>query len=195
MNNENKIKRVLVVVDMVNGFVKEGPLHYKGITHIVPEITRLIKSDFDDIIFFRDYHKKDSIEFNYFAPHCLANSSESEIISELKPFEKKAHTYYKNSTSGVFALDYLERINELKNLEQMVITGCCTDLCIMNLAIPQKNYFNEHNKDVDVIVPIDAVSTYDIPKIHDKDEYQEMAFKLMKLNGVKVINHYGGECL
>lgn len=188
MKDLKEIKKLLVVVDMVNGFVKEGILHDEGISRIIPNIESLInRDDIDDVVFFRDAHTKDSVEFKYFPTHCLEDEHESEIVDELIPYTTDRRVYLKNSTSGIFVPDYIDDINGMKNLTEVIITGCCTDICVMNLAIPQRNYFNHHNKEVDVIVPIDAVATYDIEGVHNAKEYSEMAFKLMKLNGVKVL--------
>ena len=74
----------------------------------------------------------------------------------------------------------------MENLSEVVITGCCTDICVSNLAIPLQNYFDENNKEVNIIVPENAVETYDAPN-HNRKEYNEMAFKLLTQAGIKVI--------
>ena len=70
-----KIKKLLIVIDMVNGFVKEGPLAAASIQRIIPENKRLveefIESDDSAVAFIRDSHTKDAIEFNVFGAHCL----------------------------------------------------------------------------------------------------------------------------
>ena len=40
----------------------------------------------------------------------------------------------------------------MKKLKEIVICGCCTDICVINLAIPLDNYFDEFNKDIDIII-------------------------------------------
>ena len=57
----------------------------------------------------------------------------------------------------------------------------------MNLAIPLKNYFDEFNKDIDVIVVKDATETYD-SDVHNRELYNDMAYKLMKQAGIKVVD-------
>lgn len=193
MYEKEEISKLLIVVDMVNGFVRKGSLHDERIEDIIPENVRLVK-DFlnneEGVIFFKDCHSLDSIEFNSFPSHCLKDDYESEIVDELIGFSEFNTTYEKNSTSGIFAPRFLNDIEKMKKLREVIVTGCCTDICVMNLAIPLKNYFNEKNKDIDLIIPENAVSTYDNPNGHDALEYSDMAFKLMKLNGVKVVNRY-----
>ena len=57
----------------------------------------------------------------------------------------------------------------------------------MNLAIPLVNYFDEENRDVRVLVPQNAVETFN-SNIHNRDEYNSMALKLMKNQGIGVEN-------
>jgi nicotinamidase-related amidase len=89
----------------------------------------------------------------------------------------------------MFAKNFLRDVDEMINLRNVVITGCCTDICDLNLAIPLKNYFNEYNREVDIYVPEKAVETYDAPN-HNRDEYNEMAFKLMNQSGIKLVKRY-----
>ena len=194
MKDLKKIKKLLVVVDVINGFLNEGNLHDKRIRRIIEEnralIEEFVKGEDSDVRFFRDYHTADSAELLTFLSHCIAGTSETKVIEEYKEFVHEGNTYKKNSTSGIFITEYINDINAMENLTEIVITGCCTDLCVMNLAIPQKCYFNQINRNVLITVPENAVETYDIPGVHDADEYNDMAFKLMKLNGVNVVKNY-----
>ena len=149
-NNLEEIKRLLIIVDMVNGFVKEGAMADPYITHIIDEQLRLInifKEKDDKLAFIRDCHKEGCTEFKKFPMHCLEGTSESELVDELKPYENNALVYKKNSTSTMFAPNFVNDIESLKNLKEVVITGCCTDICVMNLAIPLVNYFDELKRD------------------------------------------------
>ena len=93
----------------------------------------------------------------------------------------------KNSKCGFVTKEFFDYIkkNE-KELEEIVLTGCCTDLCVMNFALPLKNYINEHNLNIKVTIYENCVETYDAPT-HNREEYNEMAFKIMQLNGIETI--------
>ena len=187
-----EIRELLIIVDMVNGFVREGIMADSYIAHIIPEQIRLIKEFLkkeEGIAFVKESHSKDCMEFKTFPEHCVKGTSEAELVDELKPFEKDVLVYEKNSTSAMFAKNFLRDIDEMINLRNVVITGCCTDICDLNLAIPLKNYFNEYNREVDIYVPVNAVETYDAPN-HNRDEYNEMAFKLMNQSGIKLVRKY-----
>lgn len=180
--------KCLIIVDMVNGFVHDGALADPHIGHITNEIKRLAEAFIakgDKIIAFKDCHSHDSAEFQFFPPHCVKHTHESEMVDQLKKLENKMQVFHKNSTSGFVVPGFQESI---KGCNEIIIVGCCTDICILNLAIPLKNYFNEHNQNVRIIVPQNAVETYHIKDVHERDEWNAMAFKLMKQAGVEVVD-------
>ncbi len=183
------MKKLLLVIDMVNGFVKEGALADKKINDITPNIIELIKQyikNDDEIISIQEGHSKDSKEFEDFPAHCILGTEEAELISELIPYKSNMKVIRKNSTCGFITEDFRKYMEENQNqLEEVVLTGCCTDLCVMNFALPLKTYINEHNLNIKVKIYKNAVETYDSP-IHKRDEYNDMAFKIMKQNGIEI---------
>lgn len=186
MKEKEELKSLLVVVDMVNGFIKKGAMADQYINHITPGLIKLIEEKLGDnegVAFIKDTHEIDSTEFRKFPPHCVKGSGEEELIDELKPYEEKSFTYEKNSTSTIFAKNFMNDISMMKALREIIITGCCTDICVLNAAIPLVNYFDENNKEVSIIVRKDLVETYDSPN-HNRYEYNEMALKLMKQAGI-----------
>jgi nicotinamidase-related amidase len=188
MKSKEELQKLLVVVDMVNGFAKKGVMADPYINHITPELIKLIKKvlgEEEAIAFIKDTHYENSTEFKKFPPHCIKGSGEEELIDELKEYEKYGLSYEKNSTSTIFARNFLQDIESMKKLKEVIITGCCTDICVLNLVIPLINYFDENNKDIDVIVRGDLVETYNSPN-HNRDEYNGIALKLMKQAGANV---------
>ena len=185
-------KRMLVVVDLVKGFVTEGNMADPKIQNIVPESKRLVQEfiqNDDPVLFIKDCHEKNAAEFNRFPVHCVKGTREAEMVDELKSFENEVIVFEKNSTSAMFAKNFVNTIDQMEKLEEVVIIGCCTDICVMNLAIPLRNYFDEVNRDIKIVVPKNAVETYDAP-YHAKDEYNVMAFKFMIQAGIEVVNNY-----
>lgn len=77
----------LIIVDMLNGFVREGVLHDEKISKIIHKQIKLIKEAKERkqlIIFIKDNHTKESTEFERFGnkAHCLKGTSESEVVDE-----------------------------------------------------------------------------------------------------------------
>jgi len=188
MKLEN-IEELLYVVDMVNGFVTKGALKDVYIKHIIPNIEKWIQYHKQDrkrkIAFIKDSHTRSSQELKTFKEHCLKNTPESEMVKELLCYEKEALIYEKNSRSAIFAPHFMDDLKQMNNLKKIIITGCCTDLCVLNLALPLKNYMDENNRDIDIIVPTDAVETFNAPN-HEREEFNQMAFKLMAQEGIKL---------
>lgn len=190
MKDLEKMKDLLIVVDMINGFVKEGALADSYIQHIVPKIERLVKEYVEgetcEVAFIRDAHSEDSPEFDRFPIHCLHESYESELVDALKPYEKLGRTYLKNSRSFMFAPNFINDLRQMRQLRQIIVTGCCTDLCVLDGVLPLVNYFDENNQKVEVVVDRNMVETYDNPN-HERNEFNGMALKLMLQEGVKII--------
>ena len=189
MKELKDINKLLICVDMVNGFVKDGPMSDTYIEHIVPENIKLmeeITNDDEGLAIIKDTHKADAIEFKRYPIHCVENTKEAELIDELKRFENDALVYKKNSTSTIYAPGFLEDIDKMDNLKEVIITGCCTDICVINLAIPLKNYFDEHDRDINIKIYKSAVETYNSPE-HKREEYRNIAFKLMKQAGIELV--------
>ena len=184
------MEKLLIVVDMIKGFVTEGAMHDEGIGKIIPALENYINEynkEESKVVFIKDTHDENAVEFKSFPPHCLRGTSESELVNEFMKYEKEDNTFEKNSTSAMFAPGFIDYIDSLTDLKEIVIGGCCTDICVLNLAIPLKTYLNQKDRDVDIIVPKSIVETYHIDGVHDRDEYNNMAFKFLSLSGIKVI--------
>lgn len=189
MKELEKIEKLIINVDMVNGFVTRGAMADSYIKHIIPEHIKLmeqIQKEGEAIAIIKDTHKANCREFNRYPVHCVEGTEESQLIEELAPFEKDAFVYLKNSTSTIYAPNFLGDIDKMVNLKEVIIIGCCTDICVLNLAIPLQNYFDQKDKDVKITVPKNAVETYDAPN-HKREEYNEMAFKLMAQAGIQLV--------
>ena len=188
-----EIKRLYIFVDTTNAFSKEGLLADPYVLHTVFELIRIAQiAGFDENgkkIFIVDYHTEDSVEFERYPEHGKEGTNEVKIISELVPYTKDALIFRKNSTSAMFAKNFIETILKMISLEEVVIVGWDTDICVMNLAIPLQNLFDEINKRVKITIPKNAVETYDAPN-HNRDEYNNMAFKFMEQAGIKLVKKY-----
>ena len=141
------MKKLLIIVDMVNGFVKDGPMADNFINNITPNIINLIQEfnkNEDEIISIQEGHSNNSKEFESFPPHCILGTNEAELIDELLPYKDNMKIIRKNSTSGFVTKEFINYIEENKtDIQEIVITGCCTDICVMNLALPLKHFINE----------------------------------------------------
>ena len=191
IKNLKVYEKCLIVVDMVNGFVKEGVLHDERISFVIPNQVELIEkynTDGELVIFIKDTHDEDAVEFKRFGntKHCVRGTREAELVDELLPYEKKDNTISieKNSTSFMESPEFRKLVSELTNVKQYDIVGCCTDICDFNGSMGLANYCDQWNRDVDIIVQTDAIATYseDI-----RGEYVDAAYLLMKQQGIKLV--------
>ena len=103
---------------------------------------------------------------------------ELQYVFGLDNFKACVH---KNSTNGIFKLIDNKLIDE----GEYVLVGCCTDICVMQLALALKTYGNEYNKDIKVKVIEDACDTYHA-SYHDRNEYEKAGKLVMSVAGVEI---------
>lgn len=216
MDKAGGIEQVyLVFVDILKGFCEEGALASSLVQEMVEPVKKLIEKCLhlglpsEHLIFLQDRHPQDAVEFAAFAPHCVEGTAEAEIVDSLRPFQQLPGTrvFYKNATNGLFGQDesgerfyrFLERCYE-KGKSTFVVVGDCTDLCIYQNAMGIRLLANEKNADVQVVVPISHVRTYDMTiaqaeqfqiLAHDAEMMDTMFLYHMQLNGVQVLQTLG----
>ena len=175
----------LFIVDINNGFAKGGALYSPRIENLINPIvnfTKSVSNDIKSIIAFTDYHTNKSTELLNYPTHCIENTIECEIVDELK-FIENIKIVKKNSTNGFFALNDLN----FNNTDNIIIIGDCTDICIYQLAITLKSYFNQNNINKNIIVPINLVDTYNIDNVHPAELLNIVFLNSMIQNGIKVV--------
>lgn len=184
-------KGMLIVVDMVNGFVREGVLHDEKIAEVIPRQIELVKdarARGDLIVFIKDTHDEDAVEFKRFGgtKHCVKVTSEAELVDELLLWELEPNTLSieKNSTSYMEAPEFRVLIAEVSNLERVDVVGCCTDICDFNGTMGLANYFDQHNRDVEINIHTDAVATYGEDA---RKKYVDAAYLLMEQQGIQLV--------
>ena len=65
--------------------------------------------------------------------------------------------------------------------------GCLSEVCVLNGAIGLRNFFDEYNRHIEVMVHPDAIDTFDSLD-HPADLVTENALKQMQSNGIKVLS-------
>lgn len=131
-------KDALLIIDMLNDFVREGaPLEVPDTRRIIPAIRREIESarmEGRKVIYVCDRHEPDDREFFRFGwpPHAVKGTDGAEVIDELKPedtdivIEKTTYSGFYNTTLE----DTLKRLG----IDHIRLTGCVTHICIMFTA-------------------------------------------------------------
>lgn len=179
----------LIIVDTVNGFIREGAMSDRQIESIIAPITELMKKckmANIPIIAFADCHSKDCAEFDSFPSHCVDGTDEAEIVDEIK--DEGGYTLIKkNSTNGYHEKEFIKYLQENQNKDTFIVVGDCTDICVMQLCLAIKTGFTAMDRNVNVIVAANCVETYDAP-FHSSDFTNIAAYTLMKGSGIKFVS-------
>lgn len=185
-----QIRELYIVIDMINGFVKEGKMAAPSIMRVVPTQYKILsdasKKFNNGIAFVRDSHKKNSQEFKTYDEHCIEGTWESEVIDEFKEFIPNSIEYLKNSTNVLFAPNIQEELLKAEKLEKVKVMGCLSDYCAKDAAIGLRCFFDQHNKDIEVCVYEDAIDTFDAP-LHNADLINKASVEEMKSRGIKIL--------
>lgn len=192
LSSMDRERTVFVVVDMVVGFVYSGALASPRVAAIVKNIVELNeKTKGFKKVFFLDCHESNSKEFNTFPVHCLKGTEEAELIDELKTEASAGdETFYieKNSTNGFMSKGFQDWLNKYENqADNFIVAGCVTDICVLQFVLSLKAYFNENNKAKRIIVPANAVDTYDAGS-HDGRLMNIFALYNMHTAGAEIVD-------
>jgi nicotinamidase-related amidase len=184
-------RTALVIVDMVVGFVYSGALSSPRVAAIANNVAELNeKTKGLKKLFFLDNHEKDSKEFRYFPAHCIKGTEEAELIPELKTkITEDSNIYYfeKNSTNGFHSKGFQDWLKKYEDeVDNYIITGCVTDICVLQFALSLKSYFNEKNINKRVIVPKNCVETYEGGS-HDGYLMNLFALYNMYTSGIEIV--------
>jgi len=174
-----KRKKALLVIDMLNDFVREGaPLEVPSTRTIIPSIKKEIKkarSEGFPIIYICDTHHEQDREFEKmnWPVHAIKGTAGSEVIEDLGP--KEEDIFIEKSTYSAFYNTNLDKILKKLGIDTLRITGTVTHICILFTAA------EGGIRGYDVEVPSSCVAGL--------DEYDEkFAFRLMENEfGVKLL--------
>jgi len=156
MTEKKKPKKILLVVDMVKGFLvpevkdAEGnpekcPLYLKdekAIKTIIKNINREIKGldrNMDHLVYVCDEHQTDDAEFiengGQFPPHCIINTEQCELHPDLAFDPHRHQKYGKTRYDAFFWNKELEELMLVLQPDEVDIVGVCTDICIFCTAL------------------------------------------------------------
>jgi nicotinamidase-related amidase len=126
--------KVLVIIDMLNGFCREGyplslPEYHPGIEAYIKNRIEMFLANNDKVVFVCDNHSLSDPEINNpYPPHCMKGTVEEEIIDSLVGYKKDATIIHKNTISILYQTNLEALLSEWQP-EQIEITGVCTDVC------------------------------------------------------------------
>ena len=147
----------VLVVDMLRGFLEEGYPLYLGAEArgIIPNIQKLLEREIAGgakLFFLCDNHDPDDLEFKMFPPHCVAGTTEAEIIPELSKYP--GEIIPKKRYSGFYGTELGKKLQQLKP-DKLIICGVLTNICVMHTTADARN------RDYEVEIPVNCVASPD----------------------------------
>lgn len=178
----------LIIMDMINGFTRSGALKSERIEALVNLIKILMTKAKDKgikMLSFADYHNEGSPEFKAYPSHCLEGSMDTEVVDELKEVGGY-ELIHKNSTNGFMEDKFIIFLNKNRKINNFIIVGDCSDICILQFSLSLKAYFNNINKEVKIYIPTSMVDTFDLGD-HYAPLYNYISLKIMKNAGINIV--------
>lgn len=151
-------REALIVIDMLNDFVRGGGALYIGeaARELVPAVEDELKkarSKAVPVVYVCDSHRRDDPEFRMFPPHGVAGTEGALIADPVAP-QPPDRIVPKRRYSGFFQTDLDLTLREL-GVREVVLVGCCTNICVLYTAADARNLGYE------VVVPRRAVASFD----------------------------------
>ncbi len=132
------MKEALLIIDMLNDFVKEGaPLEVPDTRKVIPFIKKELEKARKKgvpVIYVCDSHDPDDPEFKRFGwpSHAVKGTDGAKVVEDLKP-EAGDIIVEKKTYSGFYNTKLDEHLKELQ-VETLRITGCVTHICVLFTA-------------------------------------------------------------
>jgi nicotinamidase-related amidase len=163
------VKRALVVVDMIEDFVRADGALYCGpsMARIVPVIQNEIaraRATAEPVVYLTDNHLPDDAEFQMFPPHAIAGTKGAQVVPELAPTPDDV-VIPKRRYSGFFGTDLDITLRE-RGVDTLRLVGDCTNICVLYTAADARNLGYA------VEVPEGAVTSFD-EEVH-RDALREL---------------------
>lgn len=168
------VSELLVVVDMQNGFLREGNLASDRCLAVLPAVRREVDRALaagQRVLFTADTHEINDAEFAVFPEHCLRGSREADLVEELLPLLacEDVLLVRKRRYSALFETEMEGHLHRF-GIDSVRICGVCTDICVLNTTADLRN------RDCAVTVAVQATGTFDGPG-HPAHAAQEFALR------------------
>ena len=152
----NKGSTAILVVDMLNDFLKPGgKMVLEGGGILIPPMRRLLNRARKvgmPVVFVNDCHRcglKEDREFKKRSEHCMEGTWGAQVIDELKP-KKKDFVVLKHRFSGFYDTDLDLTLKDLC-IDTVIVMGVVTNICVRSTI--HDAFFRGYK----VLVPRDCV--------------------------------------
>ena len=140
--------RILIVVDMQKDFI-DGSLGTPEAVRIVEPVRRLAEGWDGRVLFTRDTHTEEYLDTHEGrslpVPHCIRGSEGWELEPGLSALQEKGGcpVFDKNTFGSRELARYLAISDLSEPIEEIVLAGLCTDICVISNALLIKAFLPE----------------------------------------------------
>ncbi|MBQ4340624.1 MAG: cysteine hydrolase [Firmicutes bacterium] len=185
-----KENTALIIIDMVNGFVREGAMKNELAEDIIEPITELMgffKANDMPIVALADSHEETSPEFERYGRHCVKGTSEAEIVDEIKAVGGYK-LINKSCTNGVLEEEFQQWLKDNPQITDFIVTGVCTDICVMQFCLTLRALFDKNGQKCRIILPLNMVETYEF-RGHQITLVNTMAVYFIEESGAEICSN------
>lgn len=167
------MKKALLIVDVQNDFCPGGALGVKEGDKVVPVINKVMNL-FDLILASRDWHPQETVHFEKWPVHCVAETKGADFHGDLNismiDLELKKGTDNKDDGYSAFEATNVELTSYLRdnNVTSLYICGLTTDYCVKASAI------DATKEGINTYVITDAIAAVNAQPKDDKKALNEM---------------------
>ena len=142
------MRKVLAVIDIQKDFVS-GSLGSKEAAEMMPAVCRFAEGFEGEVVYTLDTHYEDYMDTqegkNLPVMHCIKGTEGWMIEDGLKEIleKKKAVAFEKPTFTSKELAEYLEAENKKEKIDEIVLIGLCTDICVVSNALTIKGFLPE----------------------------------------------------
>ncbi len=129
--------KLLIIVDMQNDFI-DGSLGTAEAVEILPRVEAKLAAHKGPVLFTRDTHPANYMETlegkNLPVPHCIAGTHGWEIHDTLKKYITE-QPIDKPTFGSVALAERVAAMHQETPLDEVVLCGLCTDICVISNAL------------------------------------------------------------
>ncbi len=131
------MRKALLIIDMLNDFVREGatlevPLTREIIAPLQKHLATARQEGWE-VVYICDAHAPDDPEFANWPPHAVRGTEGAKVIAEIAPREGE-QVVPKTTLLGFYGTD-LEEFLKSREVEELFLTGCVTNICVYFIAL------------------------------------------------------------
>ena len=152
------MKTALIIIDMLNDFVRGGVLANEAADAIIPPIQSLLKHAREQadwvVVFANDAHLEGDVEIDVWGKHAMKGTRGAQVIEALAPQPGPQEWEEPKRFYGVFEDTNLAEKLRAQDVDTVCLTGQHTNCCVRHSA------YGSFRHGLNILVPEDAVVAF-----------------------------------